>query len=262
MHTVDDHLADGPHGQIPVRVYRPSPDAGLPVVVYFHGGGFVSGGIEPWDRLCRRIAKASNAVVVSVDYRLAPEFRFPVPLDDCHAALVWAVAHAAEISADGTRVAVAGDSAGGNLAAAVTLRARVEGPPIRAQVLVYPVIDPACDTPSMDENGEGYLLTASGMREMWAWYLGPDGDPNDPFAAVTRAPDYSDLPPALVITAEYDPLRDEGEVYARHLDGFDVDTKLIRYDGMLHGFINLRELVPESDEAVNEIGRFVQHRLN
>ena len=261
MHSVEDHLADGPHGPIPVRVYRPTGGVGAPLVCYFHGGGFVSGTVDAWDGIGRRIAKESGAVVVSVDYRLAPEHRFPIPLDDCHAAVAWAVAHSEGLGADGTRLAVAGDSAGGNLAAAVALRARVEGPTLRAQVLVYPVVSPACATPSMDENATGYLLSADSMRAMWAWYLGPDGDVNDAFAAVDRAADYAGIPPALVLTAEYDPLRDEGEHYASLLDGFDVDTTVVRYDGMLHGFLGMREIVPESDQAIAAIAAFLRAHL-
>lgn len=261
VHAVTDHLADGPHGPVPVRIYEPTSERGLPLVVYLHGGGWVSGSVAAWDTVCRRIAAAAGMVVASVDYRLAPEFPFPVPLDDCHAALAWLVANADRLGIDPARVAVAGDSAGGNLSAAVALRCRVEGPPLRAQVLVYPVTDPACASPSMVDNAQGYLLTADAMREMWAWYLGPDGDENDGFAAVSRAADYADLPPALVITAEYDPLRDEGESYASLLDGFDVDTTVIRYDGMLHGFLNMREIVPESQQAVVAIAEFLRKHV-
>lgn len=258
MHSVGDHLADGPHGPIPVRVYRPTATEEAPLVVYFHGGGFVSGSVDAWDGLCRRIAKASDAVVVSVDYRLAPEHRFPIPLDDCHAAVAWAVAHAEAFGADAARVAVAGDSAGGNLAAAVALRARVEGPPLRAQVLIYPVVSPECASASMVENASGYLLTTDSMKSMWDWYLGPDGDRNDAFAAVDRAADYADLPPAVVLTAEFDPLRDEGEHYASLLDGFGVEVECTRYDGMLHGFIGLRDFVPDADTAVTQIADFLR----
>ena len=261
LFSVEDHLADGPHGPVPVRAYRPTGDAGAPRVCSFHGGGFVSGSVEAWDGVCRRIAKESGAVVVSVDYRLAPEHRFPVPLDDCHAAVTWAVAHAAALGADGSRVAVAGDSAGGNLAAAVALRSRVDGPALAAQVLVYPVVSPACSSPSMVENATGYLLTTDSMRAMWAWYLGPDGDEHDAFAAIDRAADYTGLPPALVITAEYDPLRDEGEHYAALLDGFDVDVTVTRYDGMIHAFFGLRELVTESDQAVAQVSTFLRTHL-
>jgi acetyl esterase len=261
MHSVEDHLVDGPHGPIPVRVYRPTGGVGAPLVCYFHGGGFVSGSADAWEGICRRIAKESGAVVASVDYRLAPEHRFPLPLDDCHAAVAWTVANASALGADGARVAVAGDSAGGNLAAAVALRARIEGPALRAQVLVYPVVSPTCTSPSMTHNGEGYLLTAGSMREMWAWYLGPDGDAGDAFAAIDTAADYAGLPPALVLTAEYDPLRDEGERYASLLDGFDVDTTVVRYDGMIHGFLGMREIVPESDQAITAITEFLRTHL-
>ncbi len=258
LHSVEDMTAEGPHGPIPVRVYRPATTPGAPLVCYYHGGGFVSGSVAAWDGVARRIAKESGAVVVSVDYRLAPEHRFPVPLEDCHAALVWAVAEAERLGADATRVAVAGDSAGGNLAAALALRARTEGPTLRAQVLVYPVIAPECTTASMDANGTGYLLTADSMRSMWAWYLGPDGDPDDPGAAVAKATDHAGLPPALVITAEYDPLRDEGEDYAALLTRAGVDVTCTRYDGMLHGFFGLREIVPDSDRAVAEVAAFLR----
>jgi len=261
MHSVEDHLADGPHGPIPVRVYRPAPTGDAPLVVYFHGGGFVSGSVGAWDGLCRRIAKSTDAVVVNVDYRLAPEHRFPIPLDDCHAAVVWAVGHAEALGADPARVAVAGDSAGGNLAAAVALRSRVEGPALRAQVLIYPVVSPECASPSMVENASGYLLTTDSMKSMWDWYLGPDGDRNDAFAAVDRAADYADLPPAVVITAEFDPLRDEGEHYASLLGGFGVEVECTRYDGMLHGFIGLRELVPDADRAVTQLATFLRTHL-
>ena len=260
MHAVDDRVADGPHGPIPVRVYRPTADGGAPLVCYFHGGGFVSGSIDAWDGVARRIAKEAGAIVVSVDYRLAPEHRFPVPLDDCHAAVVWAADHAEELGADATRIAVAGDSAGGNLAAAVALRARAAGPALRAQVLVYPVVSPSCDSPSMVDTAEGYLLTTASMRAMWDWYLG-DADPDDGFAAIDRAPDLAGLPPALVITAEYDPLCDEGERYASLLADAGVDTTVTRYDGMLHGFFGLRELVPDSDQALAQVATFLRTNL-
>jgi acetyl esterase len=261
MHAVDDHLADGPHGPIPVRAYRPTAGAGVPLVVYFHGGGFVSGSVAAWDGVTRRIAREAGVVVVSVDYRLAPEHRFPVALDDCHAALVWAAAQAESLGADPARVAVAGDSAGGNLAAAVARRARGDGPALRAQVLVYPVVSPDCDSPSMVDNAEGYLLTTASMRSMWDWYLGPDGDRDDAFAAIDRAADLTGLPPALVLTAEYDPLRDEGERYGALLAAAGVDTTVSRYDGMIHGFFGLRELVPDADRAVGEVAAFLGARL-
>src|SRR5581483_7271989 len=255
---VDDRQIPGPGGLIPVRVYTPvDTEDALPGVVYLHGGGWAIMGIETHDWICRRLAKEAGAVVVSVEYRLAPEHPFPAPLDDCYDATKWVVEHAAELGIDAARVAVAGDSAGGNLSAAVALRARAAGgPPLVAQVLVYPVTDASFDTPSYAENGKGYLLEADSMRWFWDQYLGPDGDPDDAYASVLRAADLSGLPPALVITAEYDPLRDEGEAYARRLDGFDVPTTLVRYDGVVHGFLGMREIVPEADEAMARIAGF------
>ena len=261
VHAVDDLVADGPHGPIPIRRYLPTDDPNLPVVVWLHGGGFVCGDVASYDFVARRLASESGAAVFSVEYRLAPEHPFPIPLDDCHAALAWVVAHAGELGVDGTRVAVAGDSAGGNLSAAVALRSRIEGPELRAQVLIYPVIDPACDTKSMVENATGYMLTADSMREMWDFYLSGGADRNDAFFAVGRAADLSGLPPALILTAEFDPLRDEGEHYASLLDGADVDTKLVRYDGMIHGFLPMREIVPAANEAMAETAAFLRSRL-
>jgi acetyl esterase len=256
---IDDREIPGPAGLIPVRVYTPiDTEDARPGVVYLHGGGWVFMGIETHDWICRRLAKESGAVVVSVDYRLAPEHPFPAPLDDCYAAVKWVVDHAGDFGVDPARVAVAGDSAGGNLSAAVTLRARAAGDvPLVAQVLIYPVTDASLDTASYAENGKGFMLESDSMRYFWDAYLGPDGDPDDAFASVLRAADLADLPPALVITAEYDPLRDEGEAYGRRLDGFDVPTTVTRYDGVVHGFLGMREIVPEADQAMAEIAAFL-----
>ena len=261
VHAIDDLVADGPHGPIPVRRYLPSDASNLAVVVLIHGGGFVCGDVPSYDLVARRLAAESGAAVFSVEYRLAPEHPFPIPLDDCHAALAWVVANGGELGVDGTRVAVAGDSAGGNLSAAVALRSRIEGPELRAQVLIYPVIDPACDTKSMVDNATGYMLTADSMREMWGFYLGGRADRDDAFLAVDKAADLSGLPPALVITAEFDPLRDEGERYASLLDAADVDTKLVRYDGMIHGFLGMREIVSAANEAMAEAAAFLRTHL-
>jgi acetyl esterase len=258
---VDDRQVPGPEGLLPVRVYTPiDTEDALPGVVYLHGGGWVFMGIETHDWICRRLAKESGAVVVSVEYRLAPEDPFPAPLDDCYAATKWVVDHADDFGVDPARVAIAGDSAGGNLSAAVTLRARAAGDPaLVAQVLIYPVTDASFDTTSYAENGKGFMLEGDSMRYFWDAYLGPDGDPDDAYASVLRAADLADLPPALVITAEYDPLRDEGEAYGRRLDGFDVPATVTRYDGVVHGFLGMREIVPEADRAMAEIATFLQH---
>jgi acetyl esterase len=261
MHAVDDLQCEGPHGQIPVRRYLPTADAGLPVVMFFHGGGFVCGNVECYDAIVSRLAAETGAAVFSVDYRLAPEHPFPMPLDDCFAALTWVAANADALGVDASRVAVAGDSAGGNLSAAVALRARNEGPQLRAQALIYPCIDPGCGTPSMADNAEGYLLTAASMREMWDWYLSGDADRAHSFVAVGNTADLSGLPPAIVVTAEFDPLRDEGERYAAQLDGAGVATTMVRYDGMIHGFIGMREIVPEANAAMAEVATFLRAHL-
>jgi acetyl esterase len=259
---VTDHTIPGPAGDIPVRVYVPGGAAPFPVVAYFHGGGFVLGNIETHDRIARRLCRASNALIVSVDYRLAPEHPFPAALDDCMAATHWLADHAAELRGDRARLAVAGDSAGGNLAAAIALASRADdGPGLAAQVLLYPVTDAACATPSFIQNAEGYLLSAAAMRWFWEQYLGPDGDPDSGYASVLRAPDLAGLPPALVITAEFDPLRDEGEAYAEHLEEAGNDVTVHRYDGMIHGFVGMDDVVDDAEAAMAEIGAFLATHL-
>jgi acetyl esterase len=252
--AVEDRVIAGPAGDVPVRIYTPDAPAPRPVVAFFHGGGFVICSVETHDGLARRLANALGAVVVSVEYRLAPEARCPAAAEDCYAATQWVHEHAAELGGDPARLMVAGDSAGGNLAAVVSLMAREQGgPPITSQALVYPVIDAACDAPSYTENAEGYFLTAPGMRWFWGHYLGPDGDGAHPHASPIRAGDLSGLPPAVVITAEFDPLRDEGEAYAEALQAAGVPVVVRRYDGMIHGFVSMPMLFPEADDAVARI---------
>jgi len=261
--AVEDRVIAGPAGDVPVRIYTPDAPAPRPVVAFFHGGGFVICSVETHDGLARRLANALGAVVVSVEYRLAPEARCPAAAEDCYAATQWAHEHAAELGADPGRLMVAGDSAGGNLAAVVSLMAREQGgPPITSQLLVYPVIDAACDAPSYTENAEGYFLEATGMRWFWDHYLGPDGDGAHPHASPIRADDLSGLPPAVVITAEFDPLRDEGEAYAEALQAAGVPVVARRYDGMIHGFVSMPMLFPEADDAVARIADAVQPALS
>jgi acetyl esterase len=253
--AVEDRVVPGPHGDIPVRVYTPSnnDDASPPAaVVYLHGGGWVFMSIETHDTICRRLAAASGSVVVSVQYRLAPEHPFPVPLDDCYAATTWVADHAAELGTEPGLLAVMGDSAGGNLAAAVTLAARERaGPRIAAQVLMYPALDPARDTASYTENGTGYLLDEPSMQWFWQQYLQSDDHEKDPLAAPGRADDLRGLPTATVITAEFDPLRDEGENYAARLAEAGVAARSHRVPGMLHGFLGMPAMFPEADDAMS-----------
>lgn len=250
--TTEDRTVAGPGGDIPVRIYRPGGDGPHPVVVYLHGGGFVIGGIDTHDGLCQQLSVETPAIVVSVDYRLAPESRFPAAVDDAVAATAWVAAHAAELGGDPARVAVAGDSAGGNLAAVTARKARDNGgPAIAFQLLVYPVTDLAGSHPSQTENAEGYMLTAEMMEWFKHHYLG-GADAADPDASPLLADDLAGLPPALVITAEYDPLRDEGEAYAARLAAAGVEARASRHAGMIHGFVSMGGLLDGGRVAVDE----------
>jgi acetyl esterase len=248
----EDRSVPGPAGDIPVRIYRPESVQPLPVVVYFHGGGWVIGDIASHDTTCQRLAAEVPALVVSVDYRLAPEHRFPAAVDDCGAATSWVSAHAAELGGDPARLAVAGDSAGGNLAAVVALHARdADGPPIAFQLLVYPGTDMTRSLPSHTENGAGYLLESDTIDWFLDNYLA-DADRRHPDASPLFADDLSGLPPALVVTAEFDPLRDEGEAYAERLRQAGVTVTTSRYDGMIHGFYGLDSVFDAAKRATAE----------
>jgi acetyl esterase len=264
VERVVDQSIPGPAGalEIPLRIYWPVADArGLPVIVFFHGGGWVLCNLDTHDPLCRVMTNEVGAIVVSVDYRLAPEHRFPAAAEDAYAATRWVAANARELGADPTRLAVAGDSAGGNLAAVVALMARDRGaPPLRFQLLVYPVIDHACDTASYRENAEGYFLTAAHMRWYWDQYLG-DLDRSQPYASPLRAPSLAGLPPAHIVTAELDPLRDEAEAYAERLRAAGVPVTVRRASGMFHGFFGMAELLEGARQANDEAFRAVREAL-
>ena len=259
--SVEDRTISGPAGPIPVRIYAPEPGARpLPLLVYFHGGGFVLCDLDTHDPTCRALAKRAGCVVVSVDYRLAPEARFPAAPEDCFAAARWAAANAASLGADPRRVAVAGDSAGGNLAAVVSILARERGgPALVHQLLVYPVTDWDFETCSYRENAEGYLLTRDMMRWFHGHYFAKPEEAADPLAAPLRAPDLRGLPPATVLTAEFDPLRDEGEAYAARLREAGVPTTLTRYDGMFHGFFGMTARIDRAGDAVDDAARALRH---
>ena len=250
---IENRTIPGPRGVIPVRVYQPKGDAPFPLLVYFHGGGWVIGDIETHDMTCRSLANASGCVVVSVDYRLSPEHKYPEPMEDCYAATKYVAEHAAEFNGDASRLAVGGDSAGGNLAAVVSLVARDRGgPAIGFQLLVYPVIDFNFNTPSYRDNAEGYFLTTNLMKWFWNHYLRTDTDGAQPYASPMRAESLRGLPPAFVITAEFDPLRDEGEAYAAKLRDAGVPATAHRYDGMLHGFLSMAAILPQGRAAIDE----------
>ncbi|MGK4005743.1 alpha/beta hydrolase [Sorangium sp. So ce1036] len=243
---VEERAIAGPLGEIKARIYWPAGGAAgaLPIVVYFHGGGWVLCNLDTHDGVCRSLTNLAGCITVAVDYRLAPEHKFPEPLWDCLAALRWVADNAGRLGGDPARIAVAGDSAGGNLAAAVAVAARQRGgPAIVHQVLFYPALDARCDTPSCRALSEGYMLTAAEMRWYWDSYLARDADRDDPLACPLRASDLGGLPAATVITAEYDPLRDDGETYAARLKEAGVPVRLKRFGGVLHGFVLVAPLI-------------------
>jgi acetyl esterase/lipase len=248
---VENVEAPGPAGAIPVRVYVPEGDGPFPVLVYFHGGGWVIGNLDTHDVALRALANRAGSVVASVDYRLAPEHPFPAAPEDCFAATVWASSEIGAFGGDPSRLAVGGDSAGGNLAAVVSQMARDRGgPSIVYQLLVYPAVDASMSSASIAENGDGYLLTKGWMDWFYGHYLTSPTDAENPLVSPSRAESLAGLPPALVITAEFDPLRDEGEAYAAALRAAGVDAEAARYDGMIHGFFTMGAGLSRSNEAI------------
>jgi acetyl esterase len=267
VHDVADRTIPGPDGDIPVRVYRPSAATGLPVLVWFHGGGWVIGDLDSHDQLCRLLSDELGALVVSVDYRLAPEHRFPAAVDDCVAAWTWIVANAEALGGDPSRVAVGGDSAGGNLAAVTCLVAQEEDlARPRFQLLVYPVTDHEFDRPSMRDNATGYFLETEHMRWFFDLYARESSDFDDWRMSPLRAPEHllRGLPPALVVTAEFDPLRDQGEAYAERLRDAGVHVESTRCDGVFHGFFGMHPFIePAKDpweRAIEHLGRALECR--
>ncbi len=253
VHSVQDRHIPGPRGALRVRIYRPDAEAERPVTVFFHGSGFVICSIETHDAMCRQLCRRSGTVVVSVDYALAPENKFPAAPDDCLAATRWVAAHASEFGGDATRLALAGDSAGGNLATVTALRIRDEGGPlIRAQLLLYPVTDHySVQRLSYTERGTGNGLTADGMIWFWNHYLTYPHEGAHPHASPMRAESLKDLPAAYVVTGEYDPLRDEGEDYALRLREAGVEVELVRCADMNHGFLSWVGLIDSSTVAMD-----------
>lgn len=253
MAKIEDRRIPGPAGDVPLRIYTPESRGPLPLLVYFHGGGWVIGNLDTHDAVCRLLAKTAPAVVAAVDYRLAPEHKFPGAAEDCYAATRWVADNAGAIGGDPKKITVGGDSAGGNLAAVVSLMARDrKTPKIGFQLLVYPVTRHAYDTPSYRENADGYLLTKDAMVWFWNHYLKSESDGQNAYASPLLAKDLRGLPPAMVVTAEFDPLRDEGESYAARLREAGVPVKLKRYDGIIHGFFTMCGVFDQSREAVSE----------
>jgi acetyl esterase len=251
VHEVANLTIPGPGGELPLRLYRPASGP-LPALLYFFGGGWVLGTIDTADGVSRSLANSSGALVAVVGYRLAPEHPFPAAIDDCHATVRWVAEHAAEIGADPARLAVGGDSAGGNLAAAVALRARAGGPALAGQILVYPNTDQLADDESTRAADDPFLFNRHSVAWYRQHYLADPADAANPLASPLRAESLAGLPPALVITAEYDPLRDQGEAYARRLADAGVPVELSRYPGMAHGFFTMAGTVDASRAAIGQ----------
>jgi len=254
--------APGPGGPLEVRVYTPAGPGPHPGLVFYHGGGWVIGDLDTHDGLCRALANHAGCAVASVDYRLAPEHRYPAAAEDAYAALRWATDGAARLGIDPRRVAVGGDSAGGNLAAVACLMARDRGAPAPLfQALIYPVTDADFDTVSYVENATGYVLTREAMRWFFGHYLPDPRQGREPYVSPLRAPSLAGLPPALVITAEYDPLRDEGEAYAARLRDAAVPVTVTRYPGMFHGFIRMTRFLDAARAALDEVAGSLRKAL-
>ena len=248
---IENRTIPGPAQPVPVRVYWPETGRRLPVLVYFHGGGWVIGTLDQVDAQCRALANGAQCVVVNVDYRLAPEHKFPAAVDDAYAAVEYVATHADELNIDAERIAVGGDSAGGNLATVICLKARDnQGPNVMFQLLVYPVTDYDDDRPSTEEFAEGYLLTKAVMAYFWGHYVSSPEEGRSPLASPINAKHLEGLPPAMVLTAECDPIRDQGEAYARRLQASGVPVTMKRYAGAIHVFFNLGGVIDAGREAV------------
>lgn len=249
---VEDWMIPGPRGEIRIRIYRPDLGRAHPVITFFHGSGFVICSLDTHDGLCRQLCLCAGAVVVSVDYALAPENKFPAGLDDSLAAARWVSANIASLGGDGAAYFLAGDSAGGTMAIVTAMGLRHLGAPrIAGQLLMYPVTNyPDPPPPSFVERGEGFGLTAAGMQYFWDHYLDEPAQGADPLASPLRAPDLAGLPPTYLMTAAYDPLHDEGEQFANRLAEAGVDTTLVRYADMNHGFMSWVGLLDRADEAL------------
>ncbi len=249
-------------GTIPARLYAPAGSGALPVMVHFHGGGWVYMDLGTHDGYCRTLANRSGCAVVAVEYRKAPEHPFPVPLEDCVAALQWVAANAGKLGIDASRMGVVGDSAGGNLAAAVALQARDAGKPaLRLQVLTCPAVDATMGQPSVSENAAAPLLGRAQMSWFWKHYNASHADPHDPRMSPLFAKDLARLPPAFLCTAEFDPLRDEGEAYAGKLKSAGVVVEYHRYGGVFHGFMLMSKIIPEAARLITAQAAFIKQYM-
>lgn len=268
--AVENREIRGPTRDIPLRIYKPEGSGSFPVLVFFHGGGWVLGNLETHDSMARALSARSDCVVVAVDYRRAPEYRFPAAIEDAYTVTRWVANNAAKIDADADSLAVGGGSAGGNLAAAVAQMARdknIATPSIDYQLLMYPALDHTYGTISYQQNAIGYYLTEDQMAWFWNHYLPAGVGGRNPYASPLKARDFTGLPPAFVITCGYDPLRDEGAVYADRLEEAGVAVDHVNYEGMIHDFVNMRRLrdpfpdIARADDALDRTAAALQDAL-
>ncbi|RRJ30261.1 alpha/beta hydrolase [Halocatena pleomorpha] len=260
---VADFTIDAEDRDLPARAYVPEGEGPFPVVAFFHGGGFVLGSVDAYDNLCRLLARESSCLVVSVEYRLAPEHPWPAALEDCYAATRWLSRNADRFGGDSTRLAVAGDSAGGNLSATVSLLARERGMiDINCQILLYPSTASFEPMDSRAANASGYFLTAEDLVWFVGHYIEDSFDAHNPLAFPLQARDLSELPPAFVLTCGFDPLRDEGIAYADRLRDAGVDVEHTNYESMIHGFLTMEGIVDRAREGIDEVATYLQRELH
>ena len=263
LHAVEDLILKTSAGEIPARLYRPDKAAGLPLLVYYHGGGYIRGSVATHDGLCARLAAYGGFGVLSVDYRLAPEHRFPAAVEDACAAFLWAAEHAADYGFDPARIGVGGDSSGGCLAAAAAQQAkRAGGPSPMLQLLLYPTLDAHLSAPSHTTFADGFFLTRSRMEGYRDLYLNSPRERDDVRASPALATDLEGLPPALIITAGFDSLRDEAESYGKALNAAGVRVGMVRFPAMVHGFMSLTGVFPDAEKALAQAGDALSHLFN
>ena len=254
---IEHSFIPGPTADLPIRIYRPlhSEVTELqPAIIFIHGSGWVVSNIETNDHFSRALANRTGSVVIAINYQKAPEHKFPAPMDDCYASTLWIFEHAKYLGLDANRIGILGDSAGGNLAAAVTLRLRDEnGPKLAYQVLVYPAVQYGWDTPSAQTHAEGYLLQRASMQYYWGHYLRSDADALNPYCSPLNAQSHKNLPATFIYTAEFDPLCDDGYLYARELESCGVSVKYHCFDGVIHGFIKMLGVFDQADEFLDEL---------
>ena len=258
IYEISNRFIPGPTSDLPIRIYRPTTETDAPAIVYFHGGGWVLNFLDIYDASLARLANQSGAVIISVAYQKSPEHPFPVPFDDCYETLLWVIANSAELSINPEKIGVAGDSAGGNLASAVAIKARDNSVSLAFQILIYPCNDRNFETDSYRNNSTGYGLSTQAMQWFWDQYLQGDEHDANPYAAPMQATSFKGLAPAIIMTAEYDPLLNDGEKYASLLERAGVSVLYKCYEGMIHGFFSNMAVTPTAQEAIDFLAEEVK----